>query len=162
MTASLAPQGERRPRRLSSAPSIASHEFGLLQDMAAHGVFHLPTASTAWQTQRGHIQGIQAEHIAVLAATGWRAGPCIPLVMQVVSPGDADGRLLCGQTFCRARNIEQYPMGHGAVRGIEVLHEEHEAACLWWHMTPLQCRRSIRAIRRMNSRNRAPLHEIWT
>src|SRR5919202_1981081 len=149
MTASLAPQGERRPRRLSSAPSIASHEFGLLQDMAAHGVFHLPTASTAWQTQRGHIQGVQAEHIAVLAATGWRAGPRIPLVMPVVPPGDADGRLLFGKACRRARNVEEHPMSDGAIRRVEILHEEDEATRLWWRMAPLQCRRGIRAVTRM-------------
>src|SRR5207302_7401846 len=94
------------PRRLSSAPSIASHKLGLLQDMTAHGVFHLPTGSTARQTQRGYIQGIQAEHIAVLAATGWWAGSCIPLVMQVVPPGDTNGCLLFGKTCRRARDVE--------------------------------------------------------
>jgi hypothetical protein len=62
--------------------------------MAAHGLFYLPPCDTAWQTERWHIQGVQPEEVAMLAATGWRTRTCIALTVKIISAGDADGRFL--------------------------------------------------------------------
>src|SRR5436190_666197 len=97
-------------------PLVAARELRSRNHMILYSSFHLVAGGALAQADRGHIQGIEREAVAVCKVARRRARAGVAWLLEIIDPIQPNQRLPGIERLHHLGYVEEHSMGEDALR----------------------------------------------
>jgi hypothetical protein len=106
---------------------VATSQLCPCKQMILHRSLHLATCGGLAETERGHIQRVEREALAVCRVALRRAGAGVAGLLKIIDTGNPDHWLAGIERLHRFWDVEEHPVGEDAVGRIGVIDDQYKA-----------------------------------